>query len=162
MKFFATLILLFLHFNFLGQATARFTASVTIINPNSSTLPEAVKFSRINTVNSVSLTKEQRRIKQNSKEINVETIALRKIASFQLDGESTGNFRVNLLKGEHLLRNGNSFLRVIDFSSSQSNPEIFNENQNILDISASVLVGKHQETGLYKSFRSLEIIVDYE
>lgn len=162
MKLFASLILIFIHFNILGQATASFKASATIVNPENFTPPGALKISRINSSNSKVIPTITGRVRINSEDLELGQIAFSNLASFRLEGESLRSLRINLPNGELMLSNGNAQLKIKDFSSNRSIHEGFKKNQDILKLEAAVLVQNEQEPGLYTSPDQVEIIVDYD
>ncbi|WP_157893279.1 DUF4402 domain-containing protein [Salegentibacter sediminis] len=162
MKLIATLILFFIPLNFLGQASASFKASVTIVNPDSYTPPESIKISRVNSANSKVKRSTTRGVRINSADLEMGQAAFSNLASFQLEGESIRNLRINLPNEELILSNGTAQLKIKEFYSNRSIQEGLNKNQDILVLGAVILVKNEQEPGLYTSPGSVEIIVDYD
>lgn len=162
MKLFAALILMFIHFNILGQATASFKASATIVTPDNFTPPGALKISRINSANSKGNHATARRVRVNSDDLKLGEVSLNNLAGFQLEGESYSNLRINLPDGELMLSNGKNQLKIQHFSSNRSIPDGLNKNQDILELGAAVLVENKLEPGLYTSPDPVEIIIDYD
>lgn len=162
MKFAAVLILLFMHLNILGQATASFTASATIVNPDNYTPAEAIKISRINSANSKVKRSTARGVRITSSDLESGQAVFINLASFQLEGGPISNLRINLPNEELILSNGNAQMKIRDLFSNLSIQEGLNENQDILELGAAILMQNKQKPGLYTNNELIEIIVDYD
>lgn len=152
----------FIPISLLGQGTATFTASVTIVEPVTITTLTNLSFSevRAGTGGVVTLTADGLRNGLGGVELgeggNISP------ASFNISGKPGTKVNLKLPVGEHLLSNGNQNIIIKDFSTNWSLNDWLKEENNILKVGASIVVEAGQEPGYYTSVQPLEIIMNYD
>lgn len=154
--------LLLLNLVLRGQATASFTASVTIVEPLKVKTLSNLNFSevRAGTGGVVTLTSDGSREGFGGVEFGegINTSP----ASFTISGTPGTMVNLQLPQGEFLLTNGEQTITIKDFTSNWSRINRLKEEQNILKIGASIVVDAEQEPGNYTTIQPLEIIIDYD
>lgn len=154
--------LLLFSVNICGQATANFTASVTIVEPLKINTVSNLNFAEVRAGSGgvVTLTADGQRTGSGGVELGEETNI--SPAAFNIFGEPGTKVNLKLPAGEHLLTNGNQNIVLKDFSSNWDNREWLQEEDNILRMGASIVVEDGQEPGYYTSVQPLEIVVNYD
>ena len=142
------------------QATATFTASVTIIEPIVITTTSDMNFASLDAKSggSVILTPENDRIITGGLELADGSMV--SAASFKVTGENGYSFSLSLPQGEYLLSDGSENIVIRDFTSnfiesdlSPSTPEI--------KVGATLDIKAGQQPGNYKTLTSIPVTVNY-
>lgn len=143
------------------QATATFTASVTIIEPIGITTTSDMNFASIDAKSggTIVLTPDNDRLTFGGVELadggNVSA------ATFQVTGEKGFTYSISLPKGEYLLINGNETVIIKDFTSNLDESGQLTNGASQFRVGASLEVKPGQLPGNYKSTAPIPVTVNY-
>ena len=142
------------------QATATFTASVTIIEPIGITNTSDMNFAALDAKDggSVILTPENDRITTGG--IELADGAMVSAASFKVTGENGYSFSLSLPKGEYFLSDGTETVVIKDFTSNFQESTISSTTPEI-KVGATLDVKAGQRPGNYKTLTSIPVTVNY-
>ncbi|MEG9328445.1 DUF4402 domain-containing protein [Salinimicrobium catena] len=145
-----------------AQATANFTASVTIVEPLKITTVSNLDFAevRAGTGGVVTVSADGQRMGFGGVELGEETNI--SPATFNILGKPGTKISLVLPSGEHLLSNGKETITISNFLSNWTNNDFLTEENNVLKVGASIVVEADQEPGFYTSIKPIEIIANYD
>lgn len=154
--------LLLISHSVIGQATANFTASVTIVEPLKVSTLSNLNFAEVQSGEggTVTLSANGQRSGYGGVELGEETNV--SPASFNISGKAGTKINLVLPKGEFVLTNGTENIIIKDFTSNWSNQEWLREGGNLLKVGASILIKENQKAGFYTSTKPMEVVVNYD
>lgn len=144
-----------------GQATATFTASVTIIQPIEITTTSHMNFAHMDAQGGgeVLLTPDhQRRV---SGGVILAEGGLVSAASFKVTGEAGLTFGISLPRFYHTLSNGSSYMVIRDFKSSVEETTSLISGSREFHVGATLDIKDSQTPGFYTSTEPLAVTVNY-
>lgn len=157
------LMVLFFSATALGQtqATASFTASVTIIEPIGITNTSDMNFAAIDAKGGgmVVLTPDNGRFASGGVQLADGTNV--SAASFRVTGQQGYSFSVTLPEGEYLLSNGSQNIILKDFTSNLEGSGDLTSGISEFRVGATVEIQPGQNSGTYKSMGNLPVTVHY-
>ena len=142
------------------QATATFTASVTIIEPIGITTTSDMNFASVDakTGGSIILTPQNDRITTGGVELaDGSTVSA---ASFKVTGENGFSFSLSLPKGEYHLSDGSETVIIKDFTSNFHESTISSTTPEI-KVGATLDIKAGQQPGNYKTLNAIPVTVNY-
>ena len=144
-----------------SQATASFTASVTIIEPIGITTTSNMNFANVDakTGGAVILTPESNRITSGGVELKEATGV--SAASFEITGEQGFSFSLSLPESEYILTNGSEDIIIKDFTSSLASSGNLGSAAKIVRVGATLDVNPNQAPGIYTSAGPMNVTVNY-
>lgn len=154
--------LLLVKFALWSQATANFTASVTIVEPLKVTNLTNLNFSNVRAGSGGTVTMTADGMRNGFGGVELGEGATISPATFNIFGKPGTKVNLKLPEGEHLLTNGKQNIIVRDFTSNWSSDDWLKEENNLLKVGASIVVEAGQEPGYYTSVSPLEIVVNYD
>lgn len=156
-------VLLFLSISSMsfGQATANFTASVTVIQPIGITTTSDMDFANLDASSggAVVLTPESTRMTTGG--VRLKDSGNVSAARFEITGQSGLAFSVTLPQNQYVLSNGRESIIIRDFTSSYNSSGILAENTQILKVGATIDVPPNQTPGRYSNQTPLSVTVNY-
>ena len=155
--------LIFLSFSTEGmaQATATFTASVTIIQPIGITNTANMNFANLDakTGGAVILSPDNSRISQGGVELtDGNTVSA---ATFEVTGQAGYTYSITLPNSDYVLTNGIDDIIIRDFTSSLNDEGSLASGSQTLSVGASLDINPNQTPGNYTSPGSFNISVNY-
>ena len=145
----------------LSQATASFTASVTIIQPIGITTTSNMNFASVDAKSGgeVILTPDNTRISSGG--VVLEEDRGSSAASFQITGEPGFAFSISLPKNEYVLTNGNESIIIKDFTSSLAEGGFLAGGSAMVRVGATLKINANQTPGMYNSQGPMNVTVNY-
>lgn len=145
----------------LAQATASFTASVTIVQPIGITTTSNMNFANVDAKSGgeVILTPDNIRISNGGVELK-EATGL-SAASFEVTGEPGFAFSITLPENEYVLTNGNESMIIKDFTSSLAEGGNLSNGAKLVRVGATLNVNPNQTPGIYSSPAAMNVTVNY-
>lgn len=142
------------------QATATFTASVTIIEPIGITTTSDMNFASLDAKSggSVILTPENDRIITGGLELADGSMV--SAASFKVTGENGYSFSLSLPQGEYLLSDGSENIVIRDFTSNFTESDLSPSTPEI-KVGATLDIKAGQQPGNYKTLTAIPVTVNY-
>lgn len=142
------------------QATATFTASVTIIEPIGITNTADMNFASVDakTGGSVILTPENDRFTTGG--VELEDGSTVSAASFKVTGESGFSFALSLPQEEFILSDGTETLIIKDFTSNYKE-STFSSSTPEIKVGATLDIKAGQQPGNYKTLTAIPVTVNY-
>ena len=163
MKFLLALTVLFFvqSYSALAQATATFTASVTIIEPVGITTTSEMNFASVDarTGGEVVLTPDHER--RTSGAVELADGGTVSAATFEVTGESGLTYTLSLPKEEYTLTNGSESIIIRDFTSSNDGTGLLAGGVQRVSVGATLDVAPNQTPGYYTSQHPLSVTVNY-
>jgi len=159
--FIFSLIILFFSTEAIAQATATFTASVTIIQPIGITNTANMNFANLDAKSggSVILGPDNTRISQGGVElVDGNTVSA---ATFEVTGQAGYTYSITLPNSDHVLTNGTDDIIIRDFTSSLKNEGSLADGSQTLRVGASIDINPNQTPGNYTSPGGFNISVNY-
>lgn len=157
------LMVLFFGATALGQtqATASFTASVTIIEPIGITNTSEMNFAAVDAKNggTVVLTPDNARVASGGVQLADGTNV--SAAGFRVTGQKGFSFDISLPQGEHVLSNGSQNIILKDFTSNQDGSGDLTSGFSEFRVGATVEIESGQKPGTYQSMGPLPVTVNY-
>jgi len=155
--------LIFLSFSTEGmaQATATFTASVTIIQPIGITNTANMNFANLDakTGGAVILSPDNSRISQGGVALaDGNTVSA---ATFEVTGQAGYTYSITLPNSDYVLTNGIDDIIIRDFTSSLNDEGSLASGSQTLSVGASLDINPNQTPGNYTSPGSFNISVNY-
>lgn len=143
------------------QATATFTASVTIIEPIGITNTSEMNFAAVDakTGGTVVLTPENQRFASGGVQLADGTNV--SAASFRVTGQKGFSYDITLPQGEYLLTNGSQNLILKDFTSNLTGSGNLTTGTSELRVGATVEIQPGQNPGTYNTLAPLPVTVNY-
>lgn len=143
-----------------AQATAKFTASVTIIEPIEITTTANMNFASIDAKNGgeVILKPDNTRIARGGVKLDDATGV--SAASFEVKGQPGYTYDISLPAGQQILTNGGENIILKDFTTSYDAGSLAGGVQTIR-LGASLEIQPEQTPGLYRSPYPMEVTVNY-
>lgn len=145
----------------LSQATATFTASVTIIEPLRITTLTDMDFAEVDAAGGgvVTLDAQDQRSGQGAVKLKGSRQGL--AASFLVQGQAGLALNVRLPEGQVFLWNEKERIVLRDFTSSWMDGFQLKEGENVLRVGASLDISANQKPGRYTTAEPLEVTIDY-
>ena len=155
--------LIFLSFSIEGmaQATANFTASVTIIQPIGITNTANMNFASLDAKSggTIILNPDNTRISQGGVELaDGNTVSA---ATFEVTGQEGYTYSITLPNSNQVLTNGTDDIIIRDFTSSLKNEGSLAGSSQTLRVGASLDINPNQTPGNYTSPGGFNITVNY-
>ncbi|MEG9326716.1 DUF4402 domain-containing protein [Salinimicrobium catena] len=143
------------------QATATFTASVTIIEPIGITNTAEMNFAALDAKSggSVILTPDNDRLASGGVELADGTNV--SAASFRVTGQQGFSFAISLPQGEYHLTNGSQNIILKDFTTNLDGSGNFSGGTAEFRVGATVEIEPGQQPGTYNSIGELPVTVHY-
>ncbi len=143
-----------------SQATANFTASVTIIEPIQITTTSNMNFASIDAKQGggVILKPDNTRIATGGVKLDAATGA--SAATFEVKGQPGYTYDISLPADRQILTNGNKNIILKDFTSDFQNGRLAEGTQTI-HLGASLEIDSGQTPGVYRSSHPMEVTVNY-
>ena len=143
------------------QATATFTASVTIIEPIGITNTSDMNFAAVDAKNggTVILTPENGRLASGGVELADGTNV--SAASFRVTGEQGFTYAITLPEGEYVLTNGSQKIILKDFTSDLDGSGDLASGISEFRVGASIEMEPGQTPGTYNTVGALPVTVHY-
>ena len=144
-----------------SQASASFTASVTIIEPIGITTTSNMNFANVDakTGGTIILTPDNTRITSGGVELEEATGV--SAATFEITGEQGSSFSLSIPNSEYILSNGNENIIIKDFTSSLAGSGNIESGSKVVRVGATLDVNPNQAPGTYTSTGPLNVTVNY-
>lgn len=144
-----------------AQATANFTASVTIIQPIGIKTIADLNFAQVDarTGGEIILTPQEERITMGN--VTLEDGLNVSAASFEITGQEGFSFSLSLPSGTSFLTNGNKQIAIKDFTSSIGDTGDFTSSTSSFKVGATIVVNENQNPGIYSTTTPLIVTVNY-
>jgi hypothetical protein len=145
----------------MAQATATFTASVTIIQPIGITNTANMNFANLDAKSggAVILGPDNTRKSQGGVELaDGNTVSA---ATFEVTGQAGYTYSITLPNSDHVLTNGTDNIIIRDFTSSLINEGSLALGSQTLRVGASLDINPNQTPGIYTSPGGFNISVNY-
>ena len=145
----------------MAQATATFTASVTIIQPIGITNTANMNFANLDakTGGAVILTPDNTRISQGGVALkDGNTVSA---ATFEVTGQAGCTYSISLPNSDQVLTNGTDNIIIRNFTSSLKDTGSLAFGSQTLSVGASLEINPNQTPGNYTSPGSFNISVNY-
>lgn len=161
-KIFAILFFLLLFGTTEGfsQATASFTASVTIIEPIEITTTSNMNFASIDAKNGGAVILNPDNTRSTIGTVELADGAGVSAATFQVKGQRGYTYNISLPEGPHLLTNGTENIVLKDFTQSVGSADLADGSQ-VIRVGATLEVKGKQTPGLYTSPAPIQVTVNY-
>ena len=143
------------------QATATFTASVTIIEPIGITNTAEMNFASLDAKSggTVILTPDNDRLASGGVELADGTNV--SAASFRVTGQQGFSFTISLPQGEYYLTNGNQNIILKDFTTNLDSSGDLSGGMAEFRVGATVEIQSGQQPGTYNTIGELPVTVHY-
>jgi len=145
----------------MAQATATFTASVTIIQPIGITNTANMNFANLDAKSggAVILSPDNTRMSQGGVELtDGNTVSA---ATFEVIGQAGFTYSITLPNSDHVLTNGTDNIIIRDFTSSLQDEGSLASGSQTLRVGASLDINPNQTPGNYTSPGGFNISVNY-
>jgi hypothetical protein len=145
----------------MAQATASFTASVTIIQPIGILNTANMNFANVDARSrgAIILSPDNSRISQGGVELtDGNTVSA---ATFEVTGQAGYTYSITLPNSEHVLTNGIDDIIIRDFTSSLKDEGSLDSGSQTLRIGASLDINPNQAPGNYTSPAGFNVCVNY-
>jgi len=145
----------------IAQATATFTASVTIIQPIGITTTANMNFANLDAKSggAVILSPDNSRMSQGGVELtDGNTVSA---ATFEVTGQAGYTYSITLPNSDHVLTNGIDDIIIRDFTSSLKDEGSLADGSQTLSVGASLDINPNQTPGNYTSPGGFNITVNY-
>jgi hypothetical protein len=159
--FILSLIFLFFSTDGMAQATATFTASVTIIQPIGITNTANMNFANLDAKSggAVILDPDNTRSSQGGVKLaDGNTVSA---ATFEVTGQAGYTYSITLPNSDHVLTNGTDNIIIRDFTSSLNDEGSLALGSQTLRVGASLDINPNQTPGIYTSPGGFNISVNY-
>lgn len=145
----------------LAQATANFTASVTIIQPIGITTTANLNFASVDAKSGgeVILTPDNTRISTGG--VVLKEAGGLSAASFEITGEPGFAFSITVPESEYVLTNGSESIIIKDFTSSLAEGGSLAGGSATINVGATLKINPNQTPGLYNSQGPMNVTVNY-
>ena len=156
-----TLIILSFSTEGMAQATATFTASVTIIQPIGITNTANMNFANVDAKSggTVILDPDNTRSSQGGVELtDGNTVSA---ATFEVTGQAGYTYSITLPNSDQVLTNGTDDIIIRDFTSSLNTEGSLADGSQTLRVGASLDINPNQTPGNYTSPGGFNICVNY-
>lgn len=144
-----------------AQASASFTASVTIIQPIGITTTSNMNFASIDARNGGTITLSPDNLRITTGGVTLKDEIKLSAATFLVTGEQDFAFSIGLPANEYILTNGRENLIIKDFTSSLTDSESLNSGSKTVSVGATLDVNPNQEPGIYTCTGPLDVTVNY-
>lgn len=156
-------VVLFLIFSSLshGQATATFTASVTIIQPIEITTTSQMDFAHLDAQSGGEVVLTPNNKRRSSGGVVLAEGGIVSAAAFKVTGEPGLSFDITLPDSFHTLSNGKEDIIIRDFESSVKAVASLGSGTREFSVGATLDIEDGQEPGFYSSTEPLAVTVNY-
>ena len=144
-----------------GQATANFTASVTIIQPIMITTTSNMDFAHLDAQNGGEVVLTPQNQRRASGGVVLSEGGDVSAAAFKVTGEPGLTFDISLPNSRHTLTNGNNNIVIRDFESSMKGTANLGSGIREFSVGATLDIEDGQEPGFYSSTQPLAVTVNY-
>lgn len=144
-----------------AQATASFTASVTIIEPIGITTTSNMNFANVDAKSggAVILTPENTRTSLGGVELKeADGVSA---ATFEITGEQGFSLALSLPKSDYILSNGEENIIIKDFTSNFANSGNLESGVKVVSVGATLNINPNQAPGIYTSAHPMNVTVNY-
>lgn len=154
-------IILFFSSMCFGQATANFTASVTIIQPVGISTTSNMDFANLDASSGgeVILTPDNARITTGG--IELAEGGQVSAATFEVTGQAGFTFAITLPEDQYTLSNGSESIIIKDFTSNYDGTGLLAQGSHRISVGATLDIDPNQTPGKYVSQAPLNITVNY-
>ncbi len=145
----------------MAQATANFTASVTIIQPIGITNTANMNFANLDAKSggAIILSPDNSRTNQGGVELkDGNTVSA---ATFEVTGQAGYTYSISLPNSNHVLTNGTDDIIIRDFTSSLNDEGSLADGSQTLRVGASLDINPNQTPGNYTSPGGFNVTVNY-
>lgn len=148
--------------NFLfAQATANFTASVTIIQPIGITTTSDMSFANVDAKNGGKITLSPNSTRTSSGDVELTDGGSISAASFEVTGEAGLTYAVTLPSDNYVLSNGSESIIINNFTTDFNSDNAFAGSSQTINVGATLEVNPNQTPGNYVSQGGLNVTVNY-
>lgn len=144
-----------------SQASASFTASVTIIEPIGITTTSNMIFANVDAKTGGAVILSPDNIRTTSGGVELKEATGVSAASFEVTGEQGFTFSLSLPENEYVLSNGYEDIIIKDFTSSLAASGNIENGSQIVRVGATIDVNSNQAPGIYTSAGPLNVTVNY-
>ena len=144
-----------------GQATATFTASVTIIQPIEITTTSHMNFAHLDAQQGGEVVLTPNNLRKATGGVILSEGGVVSAAAFKVTGEPGLSFDISLPDSQHTLSNGSENIVIRDFVSSMSGIANLGSGTKEFSVGATLDIEAGQAPGLYSSTEAFEVTVNY-
>ncbi len=144
-----------------AQATANFSASVTIIQPIGITTISNLSFSNVDAKNGGEVTLTPNSTRTTNGDVELAEGGNVSAASFEITGESGYTFAVTLPSDNYVLSNGNETIEINNFTSDFNNETALADGSQIINVGATLKINPNQTPGNYVNQGGFNVAVNY-
>lgn len=144
-----------------AQATANFTASVTIIQPIEITTTSDMNFAYVDAKNGGIVTLSTNSIRTSTGDLELAEGGSISAASFEVTGEPGLTYAVTVPNNDYVLSNGSESIIIKHFTTDFNSDNALATASQTINIGASLEVNPNQTPGNYVSQAGLNVTVNY-
>lgn len=144
-----------------SQATASFTASVTIIQPIGITTTSDLSFANVDAKNGGEITLSPNSIRTTSGEVALSDGGIVSAASFEITGEPGYTYGISLPDNNYVLSNGSETMEINNFTTDFNSESALAEGSQTINVGATLKMNPNQTPGYYATQAPLNVTVTY-
>lgn len=144
-----------------AQATATFTASVTIIQPIGITTTSHLNFANVDAKNGGEIILSPNSVRTTSGEVQLSDGGIVSAASFEITGESGYTYGVSLPLDNYALSNGSESMLIHNFTTDFKGDNALASGSQKINVGATLKVNPNQTPGFYSTTTPLNVTVAY-
>lgn len=144
-----------------SQATASFSASVTVIQPVGITTTSNLKFSKIDAKNGGEVTLTPNSTRTTSGGIVLAEGGVASAASFEISGEPGYTYDISLPNETYELSNGDETILINNFTSDFNSETALATGSQIINVGATIKLNPNQTPGNYVNHSGFNVDVNY-
>ncbi len=144
-----------------AQATATFSASVTIIQPIGITTTSDLKFANVDAKNGGEVTLSPNSTRTTSGEVQLSDSGIVSAASFEITGEPGYAFAVTLPGDNYVLSNGSETMEINNFTTDFNSDNALAAGSQTIHVGATLKVNPNQTPGTYVNQGGFNVTVNY-
>jgi hypothetical protein len=144
-----------------AQATANFTASVTIIQPIGITTTSNMNFANVDARNGGLITLSPNNTRNSYGDVKLADDGSISAASFEVTGEQGYTYTVTVPSDDYVLSNGSESIIINDFTTDFKSDNALAAGSQTINVGATLEVNPNQTPGNYVSQGGLDVTVNY-
>ncbi len=144
-----------------AQATASFTASVTIIQPIGITTTSNMNFAGLDAKSGGAVTLTPDNIRISTGGVELADGAQVSAAAFEVTGEQGFAFNITLPEREQVLTNGSETITIKNFTSNLGENRNLSNGSKTVRVGATLDINPNQTPGVYTSPAPMNVTVNY-
>ncbi|HSM62881.1 MAG TPA: DUF4402 domain-containing protein [Gillisia sp.] len=144
-----------------AQATANFTASVTIIQPIGITTTSDMNFANVDAKNGGTITLTPNSTRTSTGDLELAEGGSISAASFEVTGEPGLTYAVTVPNNDYVLSNGSESIIINNFTTDFNSDNALATGSQTINVGASLEVNPNQTPGNYVSQGGLNVTVNY-